>query len=242
MSEVAAAQLTKEETVEIKSGTKLMVESPYAQLIRITPWDKQEVNIKSNVLINQGMNDDAFQMKISSNSEGVRVETGIKNIKSLPETIQIRYQGQNYYFNTSDWNDPKVQQFLKEKGRENMDWISHGVSRDIRLEIRIPENISVEVNSKFGIIEIVSFEGEIYANSIHGGVDVSFDESARNRLELHTKWGEIYTNLDLNYENLSETGYSSEERKNLIASLNDGTGSLMQLGSKHGNIYLRKIE
>jgi hypothetical protein len=106
---------------------------------------------------------------------------------------------------------------------------------DINYEIRIPNNTDLEVNSRFAMIDIDDFEGNIQASSKHGGVDVAVEPSRKIDFSLKSGWGEIFTDLNLTFD----PGYRRDQRE-ITCSLNGGGRLFAELESKHGNIYIRE--
>jgi len=102
--------------------------------------------------------------------------------------------------------------------------------------IKIFHNSNVTVSSKFGIIELDNLSGNVEANSIHGGIDLSVNSSLKSKLIAKTKWGNIYSNLDLNIDKESS---SNRDWNHIVASIHGGNTKSIKLESRHANIYLR---
>lgn len=227
------------ERIEVKSGQKVIIDFAYANEVNVRGWDNNYISIEAKVLINMGKNDDSYIIKVGD-SGGEKTITGfIKDKDNLPQMIQIKKGGQIYYFETGDWDNPKIKQFYEENGRNGIDWMSHGVAWEIDVEIKVPKDIDLKVISKHGIIDIENFPGAVKANSKHGGVDITIPGNSRNKFNLRTQWGEIYTNLDFNFSEKTFSSKSSSWNK-VVCTLDNGSGALIDLESKHGNLYLRK--
>lgn len=224
-----------QKTVELKKGQKLIISIDDANLINIRGWDEDHMEINVMVLINNGNNDDSYQLEAGEKNGIVHIEGSIQNKDKLPRMIQIKKGGQVYSFNTDDNKGPEIMKFYEEQGREGIEWTSHGVMCDIKYEIRIPNNTDLKVNSRFAMIDIDDFEGNIQASSKHGGVDIAIESSKKIDFNIKSDWGEIFTNLNL----IFDAGYS-KDYKEITCSLNGGGNLFAELESKHGNIYIRE--
>lgn len=78
------------------------------------------------------------------------------------------------------------------------------------------------------------FRGEMDANSVYGGIDVTVLEKIVGKLSAETSYGQIYTNLDSKL-----TGKDFGDFHTLVTAT-PGNGPDYTLKSKYGNIYLRK--
>lgn len=231
------AQQAFTETFEL--GTKsLHLNFDDASIVKVTGWDQSTVEVRANVLINIGKNNDAYRLERSDKDGKIRVSGYIANKKDLPEMLMIKKDDQTYYFEGSSWDDPEVKKFLEEHGDGGFNWMSNGVAWEIDVEVRMPRNAQLEVNSVHGLIEIKDVQGAVRANSRHGGIDIAIAETSNGAFTLSTNWGEIYTNLDFKFD---EKRISKNYNKTYVRStLNRGGGPLIELESKHGNLYLRK--
>lgn len=230
------AQITVEKSLTVGSGQAIEMDFTYAKTVRIYGGTNDEIHAKAHVRINNGANNDAYELELVKEGSTVRLTSGIRDYRELPQKITIRYDGVDYFFDTDDWQDSKIQEFLTEKGKENVSWNSKGVQTEIEVEVTIPLNSSIFVKAKFGMVEITNFAGEMIVDAKHGGIDLSVPGSTNNRFEFHTSFGEIYTDLPFAISPKESKGFKMD----IDASLNGGEGSLIQLTSAHGNIYLRQ--
>jgi len=233
----AVAQSNIEMDIDITENQKIVLEFDEANIVRVTEWDKQYIQLEAKVNINDNTQNDAFQ--INSNSEKGRVIlTGyIQDKENLPQVIRIKKGDQVFTFQTDDWDDPLIQDFYRDHGRDGIQWKSHGISWDIELQLKVPQNKDLEIVSKHGVIELNDLSGSIQANSMHGGIDVTFAKSKGGEIDAKTKWGTIYSNLDLKIDK----NRSSYNDWNHIVGRHPGStvSSTYDLESKHANIYLR---
>lgn len=233
---MAGAQTKIEKTIPVKAGQQLVLNLDYPEA-RIQTWDKAEVLITGTVSINQGENDDAFQLDISSTPAGVMVTSQLKDKDNIPPRIMIKRGEKEYFFKASNFHDPEVQKFLAENGNEYA-YRSTGIHQDIHLTIFVPRNTPVEVNAKYGMVEVASFEGPLSANSKYGGVDVTFPLQFNGQINATSQYGEIYTNLEASFDRSMNDGKNGKRWTAITTRL--GNGPAFAIESKYGNIYLRK--
>lgn len=230
----AFPQSNIQKTIELKKGQKVELSIDDASLINIRGWNEDYMEINAMVQINNGVNNDSYKLEVNEKSSIVYIEGYIQNKDQLPRMIQIKMGDQVYSFNTDDSNSPEIKKFYEEHGREGIQWTSHGVMWNINYEIKIPHQTALKIDSKFAMIDIDDFEGNVQANSKHGGVDFAVESTRKMNFNLKSDWGEIFTNLNLKFDSGQNL-----DHKEVTCSLNGGGGLLVELESKHGNIYLR---
>jgi len=240
VSQGAFAQTNVSRTIEVRQGQKVIMDFPYADLVNLRGWNGSTIEISADVLINLGKNDDSYEVQSQERNGVSEINGTIRDYENIPEMITLMKDGQLYYFETDDWNSPEIHKFYEEYGREGINWVSHGVARTITLDIKIPQNIgSLEISSKFGLIDVEGLNLALKASSTHGGVDVAISALAKNDFVLDSEWGTIYSNLDLEFK--KKSGFEkADEWNHLECSMNGGGGTKTELISIHGNIYLRK--
>jgi hypothetical protein len=229
------SQSNIQKTVELKEGQKVVLLIDDANLINIRGWNEDHMEINTMVLINNGINDDSYQLEVGEKNGIMYIEGFIQNKDKLPRMIQIKKGGQVYSFNTDDSKDPEIMKFYEEHGRDGIQWTSHGVMWDINYEIRIPNNTDLKVDSRFAMIDIDNFQGNVQASSKHGGVDIAVESSRKIDFNLKSDWGEIFTNLNLEFDSAL-----NKDHREITCSLNGGGRLFAELESKHGNIYIRE--
>ncbi|MBL6447314.1 hypothetical protein JMN32_13425 [Fulvivirga sp. 29W222] len=210
----------------------------YPELIQIKTWDKKELLIKGTVMINNGENDSAFKLKSTHDNSKLVINSEIENLDDLPKKITVKKDGETYVFNTDNWNDPELKKFYKENGQGH-EYVTHGVHKEIKLEIFVPSNKALEVNAKYGIVEVLYYEASLEINAKYGGVDVSVSPSSRRNIQARTKFGEIFTNLgdDFEYTRSDVLDYG---KWIVVSKKLNGGGVKCYLESKYGNVYIRK--
>ena len=228
-------QTTLEKSVNVKEGQSISMDFVYPKLIRIETWDRAELWIKAAVTINNGLHDNAFKLTITDD-EAINVRSEIEDYENLPKKIVIHSAGVDYFFDTDNQNDPAIQKFKNTMDSELIQYMQHGVIVEISLDIKVPKNADLQINSRFGMIEFIGEVRRLNINSKHGGLDVSIDQELMPNLIIHTRFGEVYSNLDCGFSggNIHPTSWNDlkgDSQSNEIC---------YDLRSEFGNIYLRK--
>jgi hypothetical protein len=234
---LAHGQTKIEKLVPVKQGQQINFDFTWPELITFKTWAGSEIKIVAAVEINKGQNDEAFKFNVDETSSEINITSFIENYKNLPKRIVIHKGGQEYFFNTDDTNSPEVRKFKEENGDGGYDYINYGVIMDIVVEVWVPNNISIDVYSKFGMIEVFGFTGDMKIHSRFGGIDLS--TSGKEAIKVGTKFGEKFTNL-------------TEPIKSISAGTHPGNWDWVMLGdtksskehelkSDFGNIYIRKM-
>lgn len=230
----AAAQRQLNEQAPLSSTQQVRLRIEDAQLIRIATWNGNEVVVTGTVSINANENNEAYQLQFTRQDQELVLEAFIKNEDSLPQRITVHQDGQDYWLNARHRQDSVVQQFVQEKG--GYDWMSQGVLKDIALQIKIPAQTPLHIESKFGTVEITQITGPLVVESKFGDIDVRVDPASAVSLLTGTQFGTVYTNLDWEFE---QEGALTKIKGEQIAGTLNGGGTLLRLEAKFGNVYLR---
>ena len=235
LTNLSFAQTTFEKSVQVNPGQEVKFEFTWPELVIFRTWDKGEIKIVAKVVINRGQNDDAFNIAVNQASDNIMIASIIEDYKNLPRKIIINKDGQEYFFDSDDRNSPEIRTFKKENEGSKYNYMQEGVIIDIVVEVWVPNNISIDVYSKFGLIEVVNFPGKLTAHSKFGGIDLATNGSIA--IKAGTKFGEKYTNLTSNVTSLQVGSYPGKWD---WVQLGKPDGSLTELKSEFGNIYIRK--
>lgn len=224
---VAQTQVTKK--FATSSGQKILFRFDYPELIKVITWEKNEISVTGKVSINGGGNDDAFELIQSLSGNTVIVESRIKDLKHLPHRFTIKRGEEKITFKTKD----DFEKYKQEHGGD-FKYTSQGVDIDITLEIKVPRNMETKIEATYGMVEIRDFTGPLTVDATYGGVDVVVQAKTTGELVAETGYGQIYSNLDLNF-----SGGEFEDFHTQV-SLKPGIGPRYSFESKYGNVYLRK--
>ena len=234
---VSYAQTVITERYEVAANQTIHFEFDDATIIDIQGWQENFVSVEASIAINGNTQNDKYIIN-ESLKDGSKVITGLlKDKDQIPRIISIKKGDELFTFHTDNWNDPEIQKFYDEHGEEGISWKSQGISWEIILSIKVPKINNITIYSKHGMIELANVSGDIVANSTYGGIDLSVRSGMKSMLEAKTKWGDIYSNLDMNIDLESS---SNKNWNHMIAKINGGNNQSIKLESKHANIYLRK--
>lgn len=239
----ATAQRKIEKSYKLPASGKINLDFQEVSVVKVKTWDKNEIGIQATVSINNGENDEAFELKVQEGTDAISLETILNNEENIPRKNFITTKdGTRYFVKTADWNSKEVQEFIATHGDEGVSFVGSGILKDIFIDVFIPGNADLSVYSKNGDIEVENFSGPLVANSKNGVVDISVPQDYKATFELRTRHGEIYTNLPLEQKKTVGTEVDNRRDKwNVVYGKLNGGGPVMNLESKNGSIYLRKI-
>lgn len=226
---VLYAQTQVNKTYLVKQGQKISLRFDFPELVKISTWDKNEISITGSVSINGGENDDAFELLESNSVNSLFIENRIHNLKELPHRITIVNKGEKITFKTK----ADYQKYCEENGK-NFNMRSEGVDMDIVLEVKVPKNAEVKLESVYGIVEVKNYNGPLTVEATYGGVDVALQEKNTGELIAETDFGQIYSNLDFKFSGSEFKDFHTE------VYAKPGNGPRYSFESKYGNVYLRK--
>ena len=226
---LTAAQTTINKTFSTDNNQKISLKFDYPELIKISTWDKSEVQILGTVNINENESNNAFQIKESKEGNSLVIEGKIAEMKNIPRRIKVEKDNKKLIFKTRS----EYQKYCKENN-VTFDSMTDGVDVDIKLEIKVPKHLLTQIESQYGLVEVKDFGGTINVNAIYGGIDATVLDKNVGKLSAETHFEQIYSNLDTKF-----TGKDSDDFRTLVTAT-FGNGPQYNLESKYGNIYLRK--
>lgn len=232
----ASSQTKIEKSVPVQKGQKINLDFEFPELIKIQTWDNPNILIKGSVSINNGEYDNAFELQVSQDGKGVTITSLLRDKENIPRRIVIKKGGREYFFRAADSNDPEVQKFFEENGREYT-YMSHGIIQKIELEIFVPAGMETNLEAKFGMVEVKNFSAPLKVTAQFGGVDASIAARTVGELTARTRFGEILTNLDLKFDSGQEVHHHDHWT---VVSVKPGSGPRYDFESKFGKVYLRK--
>jgi hypothetical protein len=168
------AQTKIEKSIPVQPGQKLVMNFDYPELIKVQTWDRKEILVKGEVSINKGENDNAFELITLNTGNTVSISSSIKDMESLPKRIVIKRGDVEYVFKANSNKDPEVQKFLNEHGGEYT-YMSSGVIKEIKLEIFVPTGMETQIEAKYGLVEVSSFNAPLVVDAKYGGIDATIN-------------------------------------------------------------------
>ncbi len=225
------AQTKIEKRLDVKPGQKISMHFDYPKIIKVTTWEKNEILVEGIVSINNGENDDSFELNLSSEGNKVSLTNTLKNFNQLPRRITVVQNGQKFSFK----NKAAFKAFAKDKPN-SYEMRSDNVDMEIELTIKVPSNMETLIESVYGMVEVTDFNGALTVNATYGGTDVSIKEGSVGQLTASTNYGQIYSNL------IGKLGNSQVDEENFHTEVTTklGNGPKYKLESQYGNVYLRK--
>lgn len=221
------AKITK--TYPVEKGQTIALKFDYPKLIHISTWDKKEIAIEATVKINEGKNNNAFTLQETRDGGRVSISNKI-DLAQIPQTYYIVEKGIKTRFDSKD----DMESYRKENERKSPG-ISSYQQRDIEItiDIKLPANVSTEVESIYGMVELADFNGPVKVDAKYGGIDASLNESKVGQLKLTNRYGKIYSNIVLKP--------TEQIDKNFFTSItaSPGKGPSYDISSSYGNIYVR---
>ena len=220
MTVSASAQRQVEKTVALKGGQDIFLDFKFADDIRVEQWNKNEVQVKSEVTIDDGEGNDAFSLQVDETSGSVEIKS------DFGDYFKSKNKDKNY------WNN--------RHSNTEIDYVVY-VPMGATLKIKSISG-SVEANSYEGFLKtdliagdvtIKNYDGEMHLKTISGDVDVTFKSAEVN---AKTLTGTIYANLDIDMEG---NGNRSGGHNNIKGKINNG-GKLVKMETISGDIFLRK--
>jgi hypothetical protein len=237
----AAAQSTVNRSYPVKAGQQIEISFDFPN-VKVSTWDRNEVSIVAHVSINEGENDNAFELEDKSTNAMVNIKSRIQNIDKLPHRYTVTGRdGKKTIFKTKE--DYKT---FRNENKIDYSTISEGPEIDISIEIKVPANTPTYIKSEFGRIEAV-FDNNflkvpLTLVSTFGRVDVSVPAAVKANVNMKTSHGEILASkgLAIDIERvLAKDDLISFNNKDIKGKLNGG-GTELSLRSDFGKIYLRK--
>lgn len=223
----ATAQTVVTKSYAVKPGDKVELNFDYPKTVRVSTWDKNEVSVVANVTINGGENDNAFVLENSNENGVVSIKNNIKDMKDLPRRYTVYRDGKKTVYRSKE-------DFYAAGRMSGATSYSEGVDMEITVEVKVPANTNTFIGAKYGMVEMVNFNGPATVNATYGGIDATVSQANTGRLKATTHYGKIYTNLDLKI--------TDKENRDFYTSFTaePGKGPAYDFKSTYGKIYLRK--
>lgn len=232
------AQTKINETFNVKSFDELTLIFEYPELVQIKVWDGDEVKIEGTVDIQGGALDEDFEIKGSSKNGTFTIQSSIKDLKKKRSNYSVYTHRDD-----DDDDDDNTSVTVSSRGttinvgsRKGGSY-RNGINISIELVVTIPQNMKVDLNARYGLVEVLESPETLAVDARYGGVDVRINESESLEFDASTQWGQIFTNLDVPIKMGGDDGMGKWMKAR--ASLKQGNNKL-SVESQYGNVYLRK--
>ena len=236
----------------IPSGNieKIEIEADYAELV-IESRPVSQIEVISNVNINDGKHNDHLQLTQTQNSRTLELRSVIHNPDEIPRQ-KIVYDDRG---NIIERKDILVRKWNWDKESDNHTGMVRVEQKiNVKHTIIVPESMQISVQAKYGEVNydgkvtqttlLSSTYGVVEAKptqlkaplniiSTYGCVDVTVPQNVSADVRMETTYGHVFTDLSMDF-----TPSSSGSR--ILASYNGG-GQAINMESPYSNIYLRKL-
>jgi hypothetical protein len=202
----------------------------YPKNIQVSTWSGNEIIVEANVNINNGNSGAAFTL-VDANTAGKITISNKLNLDLIPESYYIKDKGVETQFNSKK----ELDDYLKTLSGPRPS-IYQNKKINIDIHIQVPAHLKTKITSIYGTVEVKAFNGPIEVDATYGGIDAILVEKAVGRLQLTTRYGKIYTDLNLKPTEKIEKAFFTS------ITMVPGTGPGYQLTSSYGNIYLRSAK
>lgn len=214
----AFAQKIIEKQLAFSTNQTVNLNFKYADTIQVHYWDKTEVSVRIEAVINQGKLNDLLVVETVSNDREVSVTTDFD--KAL--FIQGREE---------DCPGPRSHLSYTGNGQK------YYACGTINYQVYLPKQAKLKIETIGGNIIIRGAEDNVDAKSIGGFIDFSWSDTKGANLAIKTIRGEVYTDLDIDFKTKVKrdpnTGYTLEGTLN-------GGGPEVYLESTISNLFIRK--
>lgn len=221
-------QTTIHETYSINKQQEVSLNFDFPKLIKISTWDKNEIEISGTSNINDGINDSSFKISEKSTAQQIIIEGKLNDYKNLPKQITA-YNGKEMLVFK---NNEQLKQYEKSNDVKLIN-ISYNSQVEIVLEIKVPRQLKTKIEATYGTIEIDNFESTIIANSTYGSVDAKINKEKTGEIKVETFYGNIFTDIKLPLLTNKKDDFHS------IITAFSGKTPRQEFSSKFGNVYLR---
>ena len=214
----AYGQRKVEATFKIHSEHKISFNFKFAGDIKVVQWDKQEVKVNANVLVDDGKGNDDYSLKSEETPEEFRIISDFGDYFERKNTNGIN--------NSNTKTEISYVIYVPENCKLRIKSITGNV---------FSENFSgiLETDLIAGDVELKQYHGELLLKTISGDLDVTMNKAD---IEAKTVTGTIYSDLEINLPNSSK---SNSNTNKVIGTVNNG-GERVKLETISGNIYMRK--
>ncbi|MFW5721354.1 MAG: DUF4097 family beta strand repeat-containing protein, partial [Bacteroidota bacterium] len=206
------SQRIVEKSSPVSSEDDITLVFKFANEIKITTWDKNEVFVKASVNINDNKNNDNFELNFKQRSTGLEIESEIINMDDLRQRKRI---------------------VKEDKNGDEIIINNCTVEMELFFEVKVPVNAGIEIETISGDIEIDGVLGRMDINTISGFIDLSLPENHNADIELNTISGNMYSDFD--FKSDVEKGYHHYRHREISKRINQG-GSRIFLKTISGNI------
>ncbi len=206
-------------SLPLRTGQKVILNLTFADKIEVKTWDKKELFIRANVLINGGLLNEAHKIDTVMGDYAIEISTG------FDEDI-IKKSG----FNNCDGKNRSQYNFDQRRGDRG-----YNICHTINYTVFLPAETDLEIETISGNITIANMESEVEAKSVSGVVDFVIAKNQKADIRLESVTGRAYTDPAMFTR---ADGLQVLLSRKISGQLNGG-GKIVHLESVSGNVSLR---
>lgn len=234
---IGQAQEKTTQTYKLNGANKISLEFEYPHVIKIRTWDKDEVQVISHLDINDGKDNENFVLKEKSSGKVLSIVSELKGLDRY-ENVYMSGRYDNDDEDEEDDNKVTITRNGKTITSGKKGWrANRGVEILIELDIFVPRNIPLEIDAKYGIVEVIDMPDKLEIMAKYGGADLSIKESDLSFLSATTSWGQVFSNLNKKFKFKGDDMIGKEMRAEITGG---SSGSSISVESEYGNVFLRK--
>lgn len=212
----ARAQRVEEQRLPYRQGQQIKLELPIGKSIRISGWDKNEVELVARITINNNQLNDAWQLDVTEEADRIALTASFDE-EILKNSNAADCQGSAGYHTMN--NNQRA-----------------SICTEIYYEIKVPRQADISLNTISADVEASGLAGSSQIKAISGFIDFSWPQQQGAEFQLKSITGELFTDLDFDILNKQDqvpiVGYTLKGR-------NKNGGPMLELETISSNIYLR---
>lgn len=226
--------------------------------VTISNWNENRIEITGTVSINNGENDDAFRLDTEQSGGTLSIRSYVKDLDQLPKMVTVVHEGKKYSFKKDGNYKKQLNQLKEDLGVENFNTYNNGVDLDIKLQIKLPANVKLELASTYGGVDLDKCSNSMNIQNTYGPINAVFDNRTMPEADLestysfvdvtvpananldvvmHTNYGSLFTDLDVNIDKAASKEKAFYNK--VVGKVNQG-GAALKMKATYNNIYLRK--
>ena len=218
---ISFGQKKVEENIKVKDQKKVKLDFEFAEEIKVSGWEKDEILIKVSVNINDNEDNEHFELKINEDSDKINITSDIREIKEITKNKIVVHKSEN--------------------GERTITYNNHyDIDFDIYFEVFVPKNMEVELSSITGDIFLSNLKAKLDIETISGFIDLTVKENESASIKTSTISGGIYSDHKINLKQ-NNKGHEMKiiVRRSPKFNINNG-GRIIDLKTISGDIYIRK--
>jgi len=218
---LAFNQKIVEKTIGIKGQKNVTFDFDFADEIKITGWDKNEISVKATVNINDNEDNASFKMEAEELSNSIHFISDIEKINEISKNRVTIHESRD--------------------GKRSVSY-HDGWCTDINInfEIFVPKNMKIDVKTINGDVTLTNVTDELNIETISGLIDLAIQTGAKASIKTSTITGSVYSNHDIQLNN-----YDRDKKYRMVIGRSpdfdlNGGGRSIDLKTISGDIYIRK--